>query len=209
MQDEIKRKKAEMMDKFEKILKKGKLIKKEEFYQQIFNEGGNLSPFASKIIEGSEAGNNSLEMRTIDKERQETSPDRNNNAKAESNLKQIKTGFSKIVSVISKRVPQIRADTFTIFKESFIVKNNIQNESQTIEPSVKYLSLEEVKMKVAEKRKDLEHSLYDLITKNEISEKKLLEQANSEDDEEQKKIKQNAFLEEKSKNEQIVIQMEQ
>lgn len=37
MQDEMKLKKQNMMEKLEKLLKKGKLISKDEFYKQIFN----------------------------------------------------------------------------------------------------------------------------------------------------------------------------
>lgn len=48
MQEEIQMKKKEMMETFEKLLKKGKLGNKEEFYSKIFNDT-NPSGFLSII----------------------------------------------------------------------------------------------------------------------------------------------------------------
>jgi hypothetical protein len=47
MQEEMQMKKKEMMEAYQKLMRKGKLGNKEEFYNKIFSET-NLSKFLSK-----------------------------------------------------------------------------------------------------------------------------------------------------------------
>jgi hypothetical protein len=50
MQDEIQMKKKEMMETFEKLLKKGELGKKEEFYNKIFSDSNRSKILSNKHI---------------------------------------------------------------------------------------------------------------------------------------------------------------
>jgi hypothetical protein len=194
LQDEMKRKKEEMMAKFEKLLKKGKLLNREEFYKQIFNE--NYSPFASKDLGASGEYNLSENQ-----EKEEVHRDRKEE-KTEENVLPTKKdeSFSKNELNTSvnqkKKQPTLQPETF---KEPEPVK----------EDSVKYLSVDEIKDRVGEKKRELEHSLLDAITKFEIEEKKYLEEIKEEDTEEEKVQKNEVYLDEKNKNEQKVSQLKE
>ena len=194
LQDEMKRKKEEMMAKFEKLLKKGKLLNREEFYKQIFNDN-NYSPFASKDLGASGEYNLSENQ-----EKEEGSRDRKEEKTEEYVLPTKKDeSFSKNelnTSVNQKKNPTLQPETP---KEPEPVK----------EDSVKYLSVEEIKDRVGEKKRELEHSLLDVITKFEIEEKKYLEEIKEEDTEEEKTQKNEVYLDEKNKNEQKVSQLKE
>ena len=49
-----------------------------------------------------------------------------------------------------------------------------------------HLSSEEIQQKVSEKKKELEHEFYDAITKNELGERKILDEIKENENEEEK-----------------------
>jgi hypothetical protein len=75
--------------------------------------------------------------------------------------------------------------------------------------SVKYLSEDDVNMKVEEKRDELEHNLYDMITRNEVNEKKLMEEIENIENEDLKNKKMKEYEEAKDNNAQRVSQMKE
>jgi hypothetical protein len=191
LQDEMKRKKEEMMSKFEKLLKKGKLMSKEDFYKQIFNE--NYSPFASKEFAGGSEYNLSENMEREDTYKPEEKEENTFvTAKKDETFSkhELNTSVNKKDKIPSKQV-------------STKIIEHVKPEPVK-EESVKYLSVEEIKEKVSERKSELEHSLLDAITKFEIEEKKLLEEIKEEDTEEEKQAKHEIYSEEKNKNEQKV-----
>ncbi len=88
-------------------------------------------------------------------------------------------------------------------------KEESPNTAQIRNKSLKPLNEEEVKAKVLERKGELEHQLYDVITKNEVSEKKTLDELKKIDKEDEKKKKMEMLNEEKNKNEQKVSQMKE
>lgn len=191
----MKRKKEEMMSKFEKLLKKGKLMTKEDFYKQIFND--NYSPFASKEFGGgSEYNNLSENMEREDTYKRDEKEENTfvTNKKDESFSKQeLNTSVNRKEHVPSKQV-------------STKIVEHVKPEPKK-EETKKYLSIDEIKEKVSQRKSELDHSLLDSITKFEIEEKKLLEEIKEEDPEEEKQAKNDIYNEEKNKNEQKVSQL--
>lgn len=190
----MKRKKEEMMSKFEKLLKKGKLMTKEDFYKQIFND--NYSPFASKEFGGGSEYNLSENMEREDTYKRDEKEENTfvTNKKDESFSKQeLNTSVNRKEHVPSKQV-------------STKIVEHVKPEPKK-EETKKYLSIDEIKEKVSQRKSELDHSLLDSITKFEIEEKKLLEEIKEEDPEEEKQAKNDIYNEEKNKNEQKVSQL--
>lgn len=190
----MKRKKEEMMSKFEKLLKKGKLMTKEDFYKQIFND--NYSPFASKEFGSGSEYNLSENMEREDTYKRDEKEENTfvTNKKDESFSKhELNTSVNKKEHVPSKQV-------------STKIVEHVKPEPKK-EETKKYLSIDEIKEKVSQRKSELDHSLLDSITKFEIEEKKLLEEIKEEDTEEEKQAKNDIYNEEKNKNEQKVSQL--
>jgi hypothetical protein len=190
----MKRKKEEMMSKFEKLLKKGKLMTKEDFYKQIFND--NYSPFTSKEFGGGSEYNLSDNMEKEDTYKRDEKEENTfvTGKKDESFSKhEQSTSVNKKDQIPSKQV-------------STKIVEHVKPEPQKQETK-KFLSIEEIKEKVSQKKGELDHSLLDSITKFEIEEKKLLEEIKEEDAEEEKQVKNDIYTEEKNKNEQKVSQL--
>ena len=207
----MKQKKEEMMAKFEKLLKKGKHLNKDDFYKQIFNE--NYSPFASKDFGGGDlnSSENNFDKEenlfTNNKREEETTHNHNN-----SNTKHNESFSKNETSVLNQSISRDKSKK--IDKSVTQAVEEKQNESlldikEDKEQSVKYLTMDEIKEKVEEKKGGLEHSLLDVITKNEIEEKKILESIQEEDGEDEKEKKNELYNEEKSKNEQKVAQLQE
>jgi len=208
LQDEMKLKKEEMLSKFEKLLKKGSL-NKEDFYKQIFaNTGAEFSPFTSQVIGGSEnyelnhtEQSKSAGNKTIDKE--------NNKTMKESNLKSTMISQSQLEK--EKNESKLNTSNNARYNETTPQEINISKEMNDSHhlTTEKYLTKEEVEEKVKEMMEEMEHSLLDTITKNDIKEKKFLEMINEADeheDVEKAKHLQEEYSDEKGKNEQKVSQ---
>lgn len=195
----MKIKKQKMMEKFEKLLKKGKLTSKEEFYKQIFNNDNegysknyikNLDPYDSKSFNEMDDlnrsnDNNNYKPYQVEENNHEKSPEKKITASIEEIPKKPTMSNQK--------------------KENLNEMNTSRKEENNL--SVKYLTEEDVNTKVEEKRAELEHNLYDMITRNEVNEKKLLEEIENIEKEDFKNKKMKEYEEEKDKNAQKVSQM--
>jgi hypothetical protein len=174
LQEEMKKKKAEMMAKFEKLLKKGIHIDREAFIRQIFND-------ESMTVKNSE------ENLYIEEEKTENPKTKN---KYESEKKEEKLNNSILNQ--SHGAHNISVDKHEKHETSITDSKKLNESVKVKEPSVKYLNIDQIQEKVLERKKELEHSLYDVITKNEINEKKIVEEISEKETEEEK-----AELEEK------------
>ena len=202
IQDDMKRKKEEMMKKFEKLLKKGKLMDKEEFYKQIFNE--NFSPSSSGDLGGGlsthSVGNFERERSTIAKKEAEgLEEDKFKSNKSFKNLNKKEnlnsSNKNENLDLNTSQQEKINSSKINITEEN---KETVRN-----------LSPEEIKEKINEKKKQLEHELLDVITKNEIEEKKLLDEIKEDDSEEDKIRKNEDYNAVKNKNQQKVNQIKE
>ena len=210
----MKQKKEEMMAKFEKLLKKGKHLNKDEFYKQIFNE--NYSPFASKEFAGGDLNsseNNFEKEENLFTNKKEEEPTQNKNNNNNSNTKHNESFTKNETSVLNQSISRDKSKKIDNKSVTQAVEDK-HNESflenrEDREQRVKYLTMDEIKEKVDEKKGGLEHSLLDVITKNEIEEKKILESIQEEDAEDEKEKKNEIYNEEKSKNEQKIAQLQE
>jgi hypothetical protein len=190
----MKKKKEEMVIKFEKLMKKGKLPNKDEFYRQIFPENflGSLNLNDSNGFKEEEnlySDSNDVKESTNFKETFETQKVDNKNS-IDLNTKQ--TSKLEDEEPIPTNNTKAQQMTYELDKE----------EEEEIKPSIEYLSLEQVMSLVTEKKEELNQNLLNLITANEVEEKRILESIKDEDSEEEKLEKMNIYERERAKNEE-------
>jgi len=197
LQVEMRHKKEEMMAKFEKLMKKGKNVSKDEFYKQIFNNTDNFSPFGSKTLSGKADQDMSINN-IVEKDEEEPK------VTAEKNKSPVNEHDESFIKDTQSNKPKKVEMSITQAVEE---AEEIPAKEEEKVPSVIYLTVEEIKEKVDEKKRELEHNLLDVLTKLEIEEKKLLEDISEEDSEEEKTRKNELYNDEKNKNEQKIAQL--
>lgn len=199
MQDEMERKKQDMMKKFEKIMKKGRL-NKAKFYAEIFKDQGyktdsksyfNSGPFMSQELNNTDNG----DSRTIE------------------DIREVKPkAHEKINNTISYEVErskeESKANNETSLKENKIA-SPVQSPRREESKEVQHLTEEQIESKLREKKAELEHNMYDKMTKFQIKENKMLEEIKEIQDEEERVTKEEDYSQEKLNNQHHLDEMKE
>jgi hypothetical protein len=197
-----------MVKRFENFMKKGKLPNKEELYRQIFPENflGNLNDSTGfKEEDNFYSDSNDVKDSTNFKETYE-------NQKVEH--KDVGTVNSKQTSKAEEEEPILSHTT----KTQHVTHEQEKEEEEEVEEkkhkeevqaSNKYLSLDQIISLVTEKKEEFNQNLLNLITTNEVEERKLLENIKEDDSEEEKLDKMKVYELERAKNEEKVKEMKE
>jgi hypothetical protein len=204
----MKRKKEEMVKRFENFMKKGKLPNKEELYRQIFPENflGNLNDSTGfKEEDNFYSDSNDAKDSTNFKETYETQKVGHIDVGTANSKQTLKAEDEEPILSHTTKTHHVTHEQEKEEEEEVEEKKH----KEEVQPSNKNFSLDQVMSLVTEKKEELNQNLLNLITTNEVEERKLLENIKEDDSEEEKLDKRKVYELERAKNEEEVKEMKE
>lgn len=201
LQEEIKYKKEEMMRKLDKMMKKGKITDREEFYKTMFNDGSKRSR-SPAVEERNLKTEDSRPFRDEFDHKLNSSHHNISKDKHETSMKQLNDSRELNISKNSEHKP----NTSNIIEES---KQPHEEEMRSEKKKTSKVTKDEMQEMINKKSRELDNNVYDMITKSEAVEKKILEEIDEIAEEDEKEAKLKEYQDEKNKNVQIVNQIKE